>query len=56
MHRCLQKPSCSLHAYVPQEETACIINIHISGYETLIMFKVKQTLQSNNKYSMCGAF
>lgn len=28
----------TLHMWIPQVETACIINIHYSGYETLIIF------------------
>lgn len=32
-----RKPS-TLHMWIPQVETACIINIHFSGLETVIIF------------------
>lgn len=32
-----RKPS-TLYMWIPQVETACIINIHFSGFETMIIF------------------
>lgn len=45
MHCCLERPLCSVHVYVSEVETACIINDPFSGYETL-----DYVLWSNNHF------